>query len=68
MTKRLVPYGSAEQAHNIAKVGKKKTPWSLVERMPSPDLAAKVGGPSPAPAGQLMRRVVRKNTGTDPQG
>ena len=62
MTKRLTPYGSAELAHNLSKVGgidKNKTPHSLVARMPSPDIAAKVGG-TPTPIdGAGTRRVVR---------
>ncbi|HKX79097.1 MAG TPA: hypothetical protein VJM34_11320 [Novosphingobium sp.] len=39
----LKPYGSMEHAHNVAKVGKGKTPASLAERMPSAEVAAKVG-------------------------
>ncbi|HKX79096.1 MAG TPA: hypothetical protein VJM34_11315 [Novosphingobium sp.] len=39
----LKPYGSFEHAHNVAKVGKGKTPGSLAERMPSAEVAAKVG-------------------------
>ena len=40
---RLTPYGSAEHAHNVAKVGKKITPVSLASRMPSREIVAKVG-------------------------
>lgn len=40
---RLTIYGSAKQAHNVAKVGKSKTSRSLAARMPSPEIAAKVG-------------------------
>ena len=43
MTTRLTPYGSDQHAHNFAKVGKPKTPPSLASRMPSPEIAAKVG-------------------------
>lgn len=59
MIKRLAPYASAQQVSNIAKVGKNKTPRSLVERMPSPEVAAKVGPPPPSPV--EARRVVRRN-------
>ena len=47
MTTRLTPYGSAQHAHNLAKVGKEKTPRSLASRMPSPDIVAKVGEKNP---------------------
>jgi hypothetical protein len=60
MTKRLAPYGSAKQAHTISKVGKGKTPNTLAARMPSPELAAKVG-PSDVMLGTQTRRVVRRN-------
>lgn len=59
---RLAPYGSAEHAHNAAKVGsgKGKTPERLAARMPSPEIAAKVGQ-----GGGIDRarthRVVRRN-------
>ena len=43
MTTRLTPYGSADQAHTVAKIGKGKTPMSLVARMPSAEVVAKVG-------------------------
>ncbi|MDE8650300.1 hypothetical protein [Novosphingobium album (ex Liu et al. 2023)] len=60
MTERLTPYGSTENAHAVAKVGKSKTPHSLAERMPSPELAAKVGQPG-IDAARMTRRVVRHN-------
>lgn len=43
---------------NVAMVGKKLTPHSLVDRMPSADVASKVGGPS-VPTIGAARRVVR---------
>lgn len=55
---RLIPYGSIDHAHNVAKVGKKKTPLALVERMPSAELAAKVG---PTTDSERTHRVVRLN-------
>lgn len=58
MTERLAPYGSEEQACNVAKVGKTKTPGSLVARMPSAEIAAKVGGPVKLPSpGSLAARM-----------
>ena len=60
MTMRLAPYGSAEHAHNLSKVGEKqKTPRSLAARMPSPEVAAKVGGGGIGRA--RTHRVVRRN-------
>jgi hypothetical protein len=59
MTKTLTPYGSAQRAAGIAMVGKSKTPTSLAERMPSPEVAAKVG--SVNITGAAMRSVVRLN-------
>jgi hypothetical protein len=61
MMQRLALYGSAEHAHNLSKVGsdKNKAPQSLAERMPSPDIAAKVGVPGISEA--RTRRVVRRN-------
>lgn len=56
---RLVPYGSNEHAANVAKVGKTKTPGSLVARMPSASLAAKVGPPSGISG---IHRVTRLNS------
>ncbi|MDE8650299.1 hypothetical protein [Novosphingobium album (ex Liu et al. 2023)] len=64
MTERLTPYGSAENAGNIAKVGKSKTPRSLAGRMPSPELVAKVGmggDPGTGGGGTIGLRVVRRN-------
>jgi len=65
MTTRLTPYGSIEHASNIAKVGKKVTPPTLALRMPSREIAAKVGV---ATVGMAMdcpewqaRRLVRLN-------
>jgi hypothetical protein len=63
MTTRLALYGSAEHMHNYSKVGgadKAKTPRSLVDLMPSPEIAAKVGGPVGI-SGARTRRVVRRN-------
>lgn len=71
MTKCLLPYGCADRARNATKVGKGKTPKSLAARMPSPELAAKVGtvtstlGISLSPAAPFeafggSRRVVRR--------
>jgi hypothetical protein len=61
---KLIPYGSTEHAASLAKVGKSKTPFSLARRMPSPEIAAKVG----SQVGQVMdrpamraHRVVRLN-------
>jgi hypothetical protein len=54
-------------APRLATVSKGKSPQSLVDRMPSPDLAAKVGPiPLPAPGGGISamerrRQVVRRN-------
>lgn len=48
MSKRLTPYGSTDHSNLVAKVGKSKTPMSLASRMPSPELAAKVGGSTSA--------------------
>ncbi|MDE8650154.1 hypothetical protein [Novosphingobium album (ex Liu et al. 2023)] len=59
MTERLTPYGSAENAHAIAKVGKSKTPRSLADRMPSAELVAKVGNTAIGTMGS--GRVVRRN-------
>lgn len=43
MTNRLTPFGDVENAYNLAKVGKSKSPLSLADRLPR-DLLAKVGG------------------------
>jgi hypothetical protein len=40
---QLALYGSTEQARNVAKVGKSKSSQSLAARMPSSEIAAKVG-------------------------
>jgi len=57
MTKRLAPYGSAEHLGDVAKVGKGKTARRLADRMPSSDIAAKVGFPviNSAAAHRLVR-------------
>jgi hypothetical protein len=57
---RLTAYGAPEHAGNIAKVGKSKTPRSLAARMPSAEIAAKVGS-SMIGDGASERRVVRRN-------
>jgi hypothetical protein len=59
MTKRLAPYGSDDHAGDVAKVGKNKSPRSLAGRMPSPEIAAKVGPPDTFAA--RGHRVVRRN-------
>lgn len=60
MTSRLALYGSSD-FHEFAKVGsqKSKSPQSLVARMPSSDIAAKVGGVA-VTAGVRVGRVVRR--------
>jgi hypothetical protein len=58
---RLTPYGSNEHALNVAKVGKSKTPQSLASRMPSPEIAAKVGSPTISSIGAPSLRVVRRS-------
>lgn len=69
MTDRLTPFGSADTAYNLSKVGKSKTPMSLLGRMPSREVASKVGGSS---VGQILerpavrtRRVVRLKTAAE---
>jgi hypothetical protein len=63
MMTRLTPYGSMERARNLAKVSadKGKTPRSLAARMPSPEIAAKVGvfGIGAARARRVVRRKQR---------
>jgi hypothetical protein len=61
MTTRLAPYGSELHAHNVAKVGKPKAPPSLASRMPSPEIATKVGVADGVTSGARARRVVRRN-------
>lgn len=56
MTDKLSPFASADAAYNLSKVGKSKSPHSLAARMPSRDIASKVGGGPPVIA---TRRVVR---------
>jgi hypothetical protein len=57
---RLTPYGSNQHAVGVSKVGKSKSPTSLAVRMPSPEVAAKVGVQG-AIRGARTRRVVRRN-------
>jgi len=60
VSKRLTPYGCGADAPFISKVGGKgKTPHSLAARMPSPEIAAKVGGEGIVPV--RTHRVVRRN-------
>ena len=60
MTVSLQPYGSEELARNLAKVGTKdKTPHSLAARMPSSQIAAKVGTPGVSDIRPF--RVIRRN-------
>lgn len=64
MSKIFAPYGSLDHAELAAKVGKGKTPSSLADRMPSSDIAAKVGSaPSSGMAPYLGggASVVRRN-------
>jgi hypothetical protein len=59
MTKRLVPLGLVEGTVLATQVGKGMTPLSLVARMPSAEIAAKVGGKFADFAASM--RVVRRN-------
>ena len=59
MTKRLVPLGFTESTVLAVATGKGMTPLSLVARMPSAEIAAKVGGKI-ADAAQSVR-VTRRN-------
>ena len=62
MTMQLAPYGTIEQSRNAAKVGgKNKTPLSLAARMPSVEIAAKVGttGVSDIKPFRIVRRNAR---------
>ena len=59
MTKRLAPYGSPQNLGDIAKVGKGKTPLSLADQMPSPDIFSKVGNAGISAI--QSHRVVRVN-------
>jgi len=59
MAKRLVPLGLTESAVLAVASSKGMTPLSLVARMPSAEIAAKVGGKI-ADAAQSVR-VVRLN-------
>ena len=61
MAKRLLPYGMMDTAGSakVGSVSKDKSPKSLASRMPSPEIAAKVG----IDAGFENRenRVIRRN-------
>ena len=58
MTKRLSVYGTGKADSAATVGGKNKTPRSLAARMPSAQIAAKVGQPpSPMVSGSI--RVVR---------
>ena len=58
-TPDFAPYGLADRADLVAKVGKSKTPEGLAARMPSAEVAAKVGISNVI--GAETRRVVRRN-------
>jgi hypothetical protein len=60
--KRLAPYGLSEGPASLAMVGKGKAVPRLAARMPSPEIAAKVGAVGMDGA-QVKRthRVVRRN-------
>ena len=55
MAKIFAPYGSLENAGLAAKVGKGKTPLSLAERMPTAQIATKVGQKNPGVASLAAR-------------
>lgn len=60
MAARLTPYGFGKEAAAFSMVGGKgKTPQSLADRMPSPEIAAKVGTGGMCAA--RTHRVVRHN-------
>ena len=59
MTQRLTPYGLSDYAETVSKVGKLKTARRLAARMPSPEIAAKVGTTNGIAARGC--RVVRRN-------
>lgn len=63
MVKRLMPYGLADCGNCIAKVGKSKAVARLVARMPTAELAAKVGSANGVKAydSATRCRVLRKN-------
>lgn len=59
--KRLALYGSSAKSDSMAMVGKGKTVPRLAERMPSPEVVAKVGAPcanivSPERTHKVVRR------------
>ena len=58
MENRLAPYGLREQDYGISKVGKLKTSRRLAARMPSAEIAAKVGS-APPTASQTPDQIVR---------
>ena len=58
MTTRLMPYGATDHADHVSKVGKKMTSPSLAARMPSVEIAAKVGvTPMLNSCGRTVRRL-----------
>lgn len=60
MTKRLAPYGPGQEAAAFSMVGGKgKTPQRLSDRMPSPEIAAKVGNEGISAV--RTHRVIRRN-------
>ena len=59
MSIRLTPYGLADYLETVSKVGKLKTARRLAARMPSPEIAAKVGLGDTMVARSC--RVVRRN-------
>ena len=65
MTRRLTPYGLTDYTDTVSKVGKLKTVQRLVKRMPSPEVAAKVGvgGGVNNTNADRTHRVVRRNAG-----
>lgn len=67
MARKLMPYGFEHYRTCIAKVGKSKAVSRLVARMPSAELAAKVGGQTcTMDLDQVtVRRVVRNNAQTE---
>lgn len=64
MKNRLAPYGSQEQDFGVSKVGKLKTARRLAARMPSAEVAAKVGlqAPGASPTPDQIVRVLRLNS------
>lgn len=60
MSQRLTPYGLTEYTDTVAKVGKFKVSQRLAARMPSAEVAAKVGQTN-GMAGDRGFRLVRRN-------